>query len=209
MAFLPNIPQATDQISLSQGDILNNFTILGVIAGNANNSSASLNLNSGFNWLYLPPAGAIPPAGSSFLAGNIALYSGTNATTGQNEFYINKRNQATVVQVPATASILSVNSAPASFSAGWTYLPSGLLLKWAGNVAANGQTNIVFPAGATIPAFTTCITVIPQISDGAAGDVNRSIRLTGVGPLSFDVYASSRTAVGAAATTFTYFAIGY
>lgn len=209
MPFLPNIPQSNDQLSTSQGDILNNFIILGAIAGNANNSSASINASSGFNWLYLPPNGATPPAGSTFAAGNIGLYSAANAVSTQNEFYINKRNQATVVQVPATASILSVNSAPVVFSSGWTYLPSGLILKWAGNVNANGQTNIVFPVGANIPAFTTCITVIPVVADGGAGDVNRAIRLTGAGPASFDVYASSRTAVGAAAVTFTYFAIGY
>lgn len=209
MAYLFNIPLATDQLSVSQGNILGNFTALGAIAGNANASSSSLNNLSGFNWLYLPPNGATPPAGAVFAAGNIGLYSAASAVSTQNELYINKRNQATVVQVPATASILSVNSAPALLSAGWTYLPSGLILKWAGNVVANGQTNIVFPAGANIPAFTTCITVIPQVADGGAGDVNRAIRLTAVGPLSFDVYASSRTAVGAAALNFTYFAIGY
>src|SRR5262245_3975285 len=113
MAFLPLTPQPNDQQSVSQGDILNNFTILGAIAGNANASSASINPTSGFNWIYLPPNGATPPAGAAFTAGNIGLYSAANAISGQNELYINKRNQATVVQVPATASILSVNSAPA------------------------------------------------------------------------------------------------
>lgn len=209
MAFLPNIPQSTDQLSVSQADILNNFTILGAIAGNANVSSAAINATSGFNWLYLPANGAIPPAGAAFPVGDIGLYSALNTTTNKNELYVNKRNQATTVQIPTTASILSVNSSPAALSAGWTYLPSGILLKWAGNVNANGQTNIVFPAAANIPAFNRCITVIVQVADGAAGDSNRAIRLTGVGALSFDVYGSTRTSTGAASVPFTYLAIGF
>ena len=71
MAFLPNIPLSTDQLSVSQGNILNNFTILGAIAGNSFPSSASLATNSGFNWLYLPSNGAIPPTGSAFNEANV------------------------------------------------------------------------------------------------------------------------------------------
>jgi len=207
MPFLPNIPQATDQLSISQGNLLNDFTILGSIAGNANASSASINNNSGFNWVYLPPQGSTPPAGSSFTAGNIGIYSANNAISTQNELYVSKQNQVTTVQIPITASILSQNSAPALLTAGWTYLPSGILLKWSANITANGQTNISFPGGA--PVFTTCMTVLVQIADGGAGDVNKAIRLTGVGAASFDVYGSFRTTTGAAAVTFTYLAIGY
>jgi hypothetical protein len=209
MPFLANIPLSTDQLSISQGNILNNFTILGAIAGNINAASAAVNATSGFNWIYLPNNGATPPAGSSFPAGDIALYASLNGTTNQNELYINKTNQATVVQIPATASILSANSAPAALSSGWTYLPSGILLKWAANQTANGLTVVNFPTGANIPAFTTCITVIPQIANGGAGDANQAIRLTGVNPTNFSVYGSPRTTTGASAVTFTYIAIGY
>lgn len=151
MPFLYNIPQATDQLSISQADILNNFSILGAIAGNASNASSSLNAASGFNYINLPNNGSIPPVGSSFPAGNIALYASTNPTTSQNELYINKTNQATVVQIPATASSLSITSAPAQFTPGWTYLPSGLLLKW-GSQANTNPTNINL--NAVGPAYT-------------------------------------------------------
>lgn len=209
MAFLPNRPQSTDQLSISQGNILNNFQILGAIAGNANVASASLNATSGFNWIYLPAQGAKPPAAASFPVGDIGLYASLNATTNKNELYINKRNQATTVQIPATASILSVNSAPAALSAGWTYLPSGILLKWDANVNCNGLTTITFPVGANIPAFTQCITVLVQVADGGAGDVNKAVRLSGANPTTFNVYGSSRTNTGASAVIFTYLAIGY
>lgn len=159
MAFLDNIPLSTDRLSTSQGNILNNFAILGAIAGNANPSSGSINATSGFNWIYLPTQGATPPAGAAFpnpAAGSVGLYSFVNAITSRNELYINKKNQATVVQIPATASILNVTSAPAVNSNGWTYLPSGILMKW-GFVAITPATPspiaFTFPAGATIPAF--------------------------------------------------------
>ena len=209
MAYLPNIPQSTDQLSISQGNILNNFTILGAIAGNANPSSDSINSTAGFNWILLPSQGAIPPSGAAFPAGNIGLYSATSTITTKNELYINKTNQATVVQIPSTASILSLVSAPTVFSSGWTYLPSGILLKWGGNITANGLLTVTFPASANIPAFTTCLTVLVTLEDGTAGDANRSIRLQNVTPIDFSVYGSFRTTTGAASSVFTYLAIGY
>src|SRR5438105_15833716 len=112
LAFLSNIPQPTDQLSISQGNILNNFTILGAIAGNTNASSASINATSGFNWIYLPPQGAIPPAGAVFTAPTIELYCASTPTTTKNVLYINKTNQVTLVQIPSTTSTLSVHSSP-------------------------------------------------------------------------------------------------
>jgi len=213
MAYLPNIPQATDQLSVSQGNILNNFTILGAIAGNANPSSAAINSTAGFNWILLPSQGTAPgntpPTGSAFPASTVAMYSAINPVTAQNELYINKTNQATVVQISATASILSLVSAPIVFSSGWTYLPSGILLKWGGNITANGSLTVTFPASANIPAFTTCLTVLVTLEDGITGDADRSIRLQNVTPTDFSVYGSFRTTTGAASSVFTYLAIGY
>lgn len=209
MAFLPNIPQPTDQLATSQPDLLNNFGILGAIAGNANASSASINGTSGFNWLYLPPNGATPPSGSAFAAANVALYSAASTVSTQNELFIKKRNQATVVQVPATASVLSVNSGPNALAQGWTYLPSGILMKWAGGQTANGPTTITFPVSANIPAFTVCMNVFIVVTDPAAGDANQAVRLVSLNNLSFVAYGSARTTAGAAAANFGYLSIGY
>ena len=214
MSFLYNIPQAGDQLSISQGNILNNFTILGAIAGNASVSSAAINATSGFNWLYLPNNGSTPPVGSSFPAGDIALYASLNATTGQNELYINKRNQATVVQVPATASILSTNSAPAALSVVWTYLPSGLLMKTGGSTGVfSGLTNVTINSGgANGPAFTQLVTVMVCPYSTSVADANFAVRLVAItGANVFQIYISSRTSFGAASGTtgFQYWAFGY
>lgn len=167
MAFLPLIPQSTDQLSISQGNILNNFTILGAIAGNANNSSASLNSTSGFNWLYLPPQGATPPAGALFAAGNVGLYSFTNAATGFNELYINKTMTSGIVQIPATAARQGGTNA----ANGWTYLPSGLKMAWGrAQLAAPGVFNLVYATEVpTFPGFATQTSppLLTRISSGA------------------------------------------
>lgn len=212
MSFLYNIPQAADQLSISQGNILNNFTILGAIAGNASASSASINSTSGFNWLYLPPQGNIPPVGSTFAAGNIALYSALNPTTNINELYINKTNQVTVVQIPATASILSTNSAPTLSNTGWTYLPSGVLLRW-GNFTGGSGTVTITLGGAGIPVFNQILNIQVTPYNTTAGDVNFSSRLVSIiSPTQFSVYLSSRTssgACGAGLGGFMYLITGY
>ncbi len=156
--FLPNIPLATDQLSVSQANILNNFSILGAIAGNANPASTSLNATAGFNWIDLPNNGAIPPAGSAFPATDIGLYASVNATTGRNELYINKTNPGpTVVQIPATAFFAAATS-------GWTYMPSGVLMVW-------GTGTIV--AGGTITVNYNSVTGFPGFSTGATPTVSR------------------------------------
>jgi hypothetical protein len=198
--FLPNIPQPTDQLSVSQGNILNNFTILGAIAGNTNPSSASINANSGFNWIYLPTqAGSIPPSGASFAAGNVGIYSATDPVTGQNELYVNKTNQTTVMQIPITGSILSVTSAPGNNSNGWAYLGGGILWMWGrgntGNVAA-GSYVIPLPGG--FPAFSQVFNIqLTPIANGSSdpkSSFNAQAALTG--GQNITVYQSSRTTSG-------------
>lgn len=211
MAFLPLIPQSTDQLSTSQGDILNNFTVLGAIAGNANASSASINTNSGFNWVYLATQGSIPPVGSSFAANTVALYSATNPTTSKSELYLTKQNQATTVQIPATASILSITSAPASNAGSWTYLPSGLILKSGQSTGLHSGLVTVTPSGG--PAFTQILSVIVCPANGTStGDLNFAVRLVDINSATtFRIYVSNRTSTGAASgqTGFQFLAIGY
>ncbi len=217
MSFLPNIPQANDQLSLSQGNILNNFQLLGAIAGNGNPSSASIddsvgvNLPAGFKWIYLQPQGSTPPAGSAFTAGNVAMYSASNSTTSKNELYITKQNQATTVQIPATASILSITSAPASNSGSWTYLPSGLIMKSGNQTGAFSGLTTTNIAGA--PVFTQILSVMVCPYNGSStGDLNFAVRLVDItGPTTFRTYISSRTSTGAASgqTGFQYIVIGY
>lgn len=209
MAFIYNIPQATDDPSISQGQFLGNFTALGAIAGNGNPSSNSLDSTAGFDWILLAAQANTPPIPANFQAGVIGMYSALSSITGVNELYINKTNQATVFQAPVTESILSTNSAPAALSQGWTYLPSGLILKWGTGTSITGQFTFNYLVSASIPAFTATISVQLQILYTPAGDSNKAISLRGVSATGFTGYISNRTTTGAGTSSFTYFAIGY
>lgn len=206
MAFNPNIPQATDALAQSQQDILNNFISIGTTF-DVNHVDFNAGADAGkHKYVTMPAQVSSPPI--AFGAGELAMYSFLSPITAKNEIYINKTNQVTVVQTPSTASILSVASAPGNNVSGWTYLPSGILLKW-GTGSANGNTNIVFPVSANIPVFTDVMSVQLCTYANSATDTNTFVRLSAFTNVGFQCYGSSRTATAAAASSFQYLAIGY
>ena len=211
MPFLPNIPQATDQLSVSQGNILNNFTILGAIAGNANPASASINNNAGFNWLYLPTNGAsIPPAGSSFPAANVALYSATDSVTSKNELYINKTNNSGLVQIPATESILGTsNPVPGTFGGtGWTMLPSGIKLVWGTITGSNVGPTTVTLTGNQVFAHTI-LSIQCTIISANATPLQALVRVQTISANSFTAVTSDVTGTAFSPFHFMYFIVGW
>ncbi len=206
MAYNPAIPQATDALAQSQQDILNNFASIGTTF-DVNHVDFNAGADAGkHKYVVLPVQNPSPPI--AFGAGELALYSFLSPVTAKNEIYINKTNQVTVVQVPSTASILSVTSAPGNNVSGWTYLPSGILLKW-GTGNANGNTAILFPVAATIPVFTDVMSVQLCTYANSVADSNTFVRLSAFTNVGFQCYGSSRTVAAAAASSFQYLAIGY
>jgi len=148
MAYIYNIPQPTDQLSNSQTQILANFTALGAIAGNSNNGSASLNTTAGFNFVYLPSQGTIPPI--TFPTGTVGIYSAVNSNTSVNELYVNKSN---ATQIPMTASYQVGTT-------GWSFLPSGIKMVWSRvNTGTMGSTPIVFSSIPNFPGFSNVFTI--------------------------------------------------
>jgi hypothetical protein len=212
MVYQYNIPASTDQLSVSQGDIQGNFNALGAIAGNTQPASASLNATSGFKWINLPNNGAIPPAGSAFPATNVALYSATDATSTQNELYINKTNNAGVVQIAATESILgSSNPVPGVFgnATGYTMLPSGIKLVWGTAVGSGVGAQTITLAGAQAFA-NTILTAQCTIIGTSATAVQALVRLQGFpGANQFSVVVSNVTGTAFNTSNFVWLAIGY
>lgn len=126
MSYTSNVPTSGQLISQSQPIINANFVALASFG----NGYAELSNQS------MAP---------SFSAGNDGLYVLNNATTTKNEMYIHIQNQAGTVDIPFTASAMS-NVATASCVNGWSYLPSGLLVKW-GSFQATAATVLTVNVG--------------------------------------------------------------
>lgn len=210
MAYNANIPQPNNQLNQSQNDILNNFQAIPTLI-TVNHGDFGAADEGKHKWVTMPQQAATPPGGAGFVAGEIGLYNAVYALTTQNELYVNKRNQATVVQVPSTASILSSNSAPAQNSFGWTLLPSGIVLRWGNFTGFTGSNIVTLSTSATNgPALTQILTVQLTPYDPTAGDVNFSVRLGAIlSATQFTVYISSRTTAGAGTGGFQYLVVGY
>ena len=202
MAFLPSIPQPTDILANSQGDILNNFTILGAIAGNVNPGSTTINNTAGFNFLNLASQGGTVP----FFNGNNGLWSGTYATTTKQEIWLNYQNGN---QYPITASTLSNNAAPGTGVDSWCYLPGGMIMKQGSGTTTAGAYTYSFPTGPNIPVFTQVMDVVVGTYDLSPTDTDTFVRLRNFNPTQLLLWGSARTTVTPKISGFSYIAIGY
>ena len=102
MGYQPNIPQATDQISVSQGDLLGNFQQL----DNAFNlNHAALELASGAAgkhiFVEMPNQSASVPV---TIANEVGLYCNTDANSGQPEMFFLKQSGST-----APAALINIS----------------------------------------------------------------------------------------------------
>jgi hypothetical protein len=146
MAYTYNIPNANDQLSVSQGQIKNNFIALGAIAGNATAGSSSLNSTVGFNYVYLANNAVTP----TYTAGTSQIFTQTYAPTGRGELFVLNDSSPTNAGVPMTAALYQNN--------GYAFLPSGILFKW-GVVTVNGTVTVTFTGPAYSFVFNAQATV--------------------------------------------------
>ncbi len=201
MVYDPNIPMATDLLSQSQSDIQSNFAAIKALIDI--NHATFGNAQQGKHKYVELPVQSIPPI--VFDAGEVAVYSGLNAQTNRNELYINKTNQATVVQIPSTASTLSLNSTPNNGDGAWSYLPSGLVIisdGFSGNTPG-GFTGIVTVTIAIPITLTRLLSVVVSPFNGSTtNDINFAVRLIDItSATTFRIFVSSRTNTGAYASS--------
>ncbi len=128
MAYQSNIPQSTDLLKNSQADILGNFAAL---------------VSFGNGYADFPVQASQPPTLPLASANDSALYTFVNPTTAVNELYVQKQINGGQAQIPMTASKMSASTYAASVN-GWSYLPSGMLIKW-GTVAATTASVAITP----------------------------------------------------------------
>lgn len=192
MPYTANIPQATDRMADSQLPILNNFIAIDTVVSVDHVTFDDATGGQGKHDRATFPRRTVAPIDPVTGATEVTLFSKVSTLGAlETELFFARENAGSIVE------FTSLGASPS----GWSYLPSGLLMKWDVTAAAvSGQTNIVFSVGATIPAFTAIYNIVPFVFSPAAGDVDSAVRLTAMGPLDFDVYVSNRTTTGAAAT---------
>lgn len=176
MTYQPNIPLLTDELSTSQSDIESNFQALAPL------------INGLFD---LPPQSVDPtPTGDNI------IFAKTYTVTGNEEVYI--QNSSASINYPITASN--------PIATGWTFLPSGILLKW-GSATKTGLDTVSLAYG---PVFTTVLATFLTPTATAGVNTNTMIYSAGTTPLALSVYGLARTgALGTtAATQFYYLVIG-
>jgi hypothetical protein len=194
MAWQPNIPSATDQLSQSQGDLQGNFQELDTYL-TTNHVPFGDPDEGKHKWVTFPVQAASPPAGA-FVAGEVGLYSFLNPTTANNELYINTQSGT---QVPMTAR-----------GNQWTYLPSGLLCKWGQTTATGaGQVVSINTGGALGPNFTAVLTIqLTPVYVASNLNSDAYIELVTQTFSSFTVNAKKRLSNASATVTFNWFIIG-
>lgn len=181
MAWNPNIPNPTDLISASQAQIKANFQALDPLFTSA-------------QYVLLPQQAQAPTTSSS----QIGLYAQTSPITSALELYIVRASNG--AQISATAAGLS--------SSGWSYLPSGLLMKW-GNDSTTTYNDLEtksFPTASNIPVFNNIYSMQLTPASGAT-DPNQVMILGALTTTTYQVFARQLVGFGGA-TPYTYFAIG-
>ena len=147
---LINVPLASQSLGQTNASIRGNFSVIGA-AFIVDHVDYNTSGQGKHNQVTFPVQGAQP----TFL-------------TGEEGLYVHKQLVAGTVDIPFTASKMS-NYAFASCNSGWSYLPSGLLIKW-GSIAANSpaiSVNTTTISGG--PAFQQVFTVmVTSVDTGTA-----------------------------------------
>lgn len=202
MTYNPNIPNANDLLSDSQGDIKLNFQQANVVF-DANHYTFNAAANKGkHKFISLPVLAnyaAIVPAPVS---GEGTIYTKT-AGSARNIFYTPgaSTNEFQITNCRATGdfptfgTLTDSNPGDNNFR-GWTFLPGGLLLQYGRRDTTSLTFNFTFPI-----TFTTIYSVnVTQEKAGATTPTRLSLFNVGTGGASVNVDQSGEsyywTAIG-------------
>ena len=151
--YTPLVPQGAQQKNVTQPIMEQNFQAINetIMANHVGFNSVNTGIHS---FIQFQDLTASPPV----FAGFEGFWNKVSSTTNKNEIYTNTSNFASGSQQSnaVTASVLSY-STPALNGAGWTSLPSGIVMKWGvGSVTSgvNPGNTFTLPVSGNIPAFT-------------------------------------------------------
>lgn len=192
MAYQNSIPQPTDLLKNSQADILGNFAALTSFG----NGYADLALQT-----IQPPTLPIANVNDN------VLYSYTNPVTTTNELYVQKMIWNGVASVPTQVAMTASSLSNTSGLNGWSYLPSGLLIKWGLVPMTTATLSVTVGVTSGGPNFNQVFTIYVTPHDTSA---NTNFT-AGVGPFTsnpggnFSAYSNNFSAT----TYISYLVMGY
>lgn len=144
---LNNVPQSGQTLNDTRNPIRNNFSTINA-AFLVDHIEYNL-ANQGFHNKVTLPAQVPTP----LFNGLNGLWSELYATTAKPEIWVNTNEviPANSRQYPMTASVLRSNPVIGNNTNGWTYLPSGVVMKW--GIATINNALPVINLNAIGPAF--------------------------------------------------------
>ncbi len=148
MTFNPNIPQPTDDLSDSQGQILTNFSSCNTSFGVNHYAFSDVTANNGkHKFMQMPQQVAAPVTAGNELA-LVAIDQ-----SGETELCYRKPTNGAVIQLTGVDVVSTQN--------GTTFLPGGMILKWGTFTYANSTSTVVtFPIAFPNNCFSVQITVL-------------------------------------------------
>lgn len=122
MVYKPLIPLPTDNLSVSQGDIKENFTVANTSFGINHYPFDDATANNGKHKKVSMPQTTIPTS----VLGELILYNKGVSPGGSSALFMVRDG------VPATDTQLTCPeiTAPLSTAQGYTFLPGGIILQW-------------------------------------------------------------------------------
>jgi hypothetical protein len=190
MAWQPNIPAATDQLSVSQGDLQGNFQALNTAVGVDHYLPGVAN-DGKHKQVTLPVQSPVP----TFAAGEVGVYNFLDPVSGVNQLYVTFQDGT---NAPISASKGATD--------GYTYLPSGLLIKW-GSASPSGEQTVNYAVGADIPVFTAVYSASVTTQKSSVSN-DRFVCLKSFNTTSITLVSTLQTATTATLGSCRYMVIG-
>ena len=135
----------------------------------------------------------------------IAMFASDPAFTADGaELYVRRESNGSYWPITAARRVAGTSGS----DDGWSYLASGLLIKWGTISTAGGDKSYTFQTGASYPAFTAAYRAFLQPRDSTTGDTDVYVRLKNFTTTTLTYYGSPRTTTGAKAMVFDWLAIG-
>jgi len=157
MAYKSNIPLATDLLSQSQDDLLNNFGGTKTLV-DVNHVTFDASGQGKHSFVEFPVQAPVPTTS----AGEVGMYCQTSALTGNPELVFSHESAGSTYEFTAAQKA----------ETGYAILPSGIIFMWgSGTVNANTTAVATFANGAGIPVLTTVynVSVTREGSTGETG----------------------------------------